>query len=188
MEIQPIIETNRLILRPFKLSDSKRVQELAGDFKIAETTLNIPHPYMDGIAESWIINHKDNLSSGKSITYAIVKKETEDLMGAISLMINKVHKKAELGYWVGVPYWNKGYCTEASQAIVELGFKELNLNRIYALSMECNNGSWRVMEKIGMKYEGTRRQDVFKNGIAIDLRSYAILREDLHTENTFPKN
>ncbi len=179
MEMQPIIETKMLILRPFKLSDSKIVQELAGDSKIAETTLNIPHPYMDGMAEAWINTHKDNLINEKSITYAIVKKETEELMGAISLMtINNAHKKAELGYWVGVPYWNKGYCTEASQAIVELGFKELNLNRIYALSMECNNGSWRVMEKIGMKYEGTRRQDIFKNGIAVDLRSYAILRED----------
>lgn len=181
MEMQPIIETKRLILRPFKLSDSKIVQGLAGDSKIAETTLNIPHPYMDGMAEAWINTHKENLINEKSITYAIVKKETEELMGAISLMaINNTHKKAELGYWVGVPYWNKGYCTEASQAIVELGFKELNLNRIYALSMECNNGSWRVMEKIGMKYEGTRRQDVFKNGKAIDLRSYAILREDFH--------
>lgn len=178
MEIQPIMKTERLILRPFKLLDSKIVQELAGDSKIAETTLNIPHPYIDGMAEAWINTHKDNLINEKSITYAIVKKETDELMGAISLMINKIHKKAELGYWIGVPYWNKGYCTEASRAIVELGFKELNLNRIYALAMESNAGSWRVMEKVGMRYEGTRREDVIKDGIPMDLKSYAILRKD----------
>lgn len=180
MEIQPIIKTERLILRPFELSDSKRVQELAGDSKISKTTLNIPHPYEDGLAESWISAHRDNLNSGKSITYAIVKKDTDELIGSISLMLNKIHKKAELGYWIGVPYWKKGYCTEASQRIIEFGFRELQLNRIYALAMVDNVGSWRVMEKVKMKYEGTRRQDVIKNGVSVDLKSYGILREEFH--------
>ncbi|MDR7856742.1 GNAT family N-acetyltransferase [Tissierella sp.] len=184
MEIQTIIKTKRLILRPFELSDSKIVQKLAGDSKIAETTLNIPHPYEDGMAESWINTHKDNLINETSITYAIVENETGELIGAISLMgINKVHKKAELGYWIGVPYWGKGYCTDASQAIVEFGFKELNLNRIYALAFESNKGSWRVMEKMGMKYEGTRRQDVVKNGRFKDLRMYSILLEEFNAKS-----
>ena len=177
---QPIIETERLILRPFELSDSKRVQELSGDSKVAETTLNIPHPYEDGIAESWISTHKHNFNSGKSITYAIVIKDTKEVIGAIGLTISKIHRKAELGYWIGVPYWENGYCTEASQAIIEFGFKELNLNRIYARAMDSNIGSWRVMEKVGMKYEGTRRQDAIKNGVPVDLKSYAILREEFY--------
>lgn len=178
--LQPVIETERLTLRPFHLLDAKRVQELAGDVKIAETTLNIPHPYEDGMAEAWISTLKDSLADGKSITYAITEKNTGALVGSISLMgMNSIHRKAELGYWVGVPYWNKGYCTEAARAIVELGFKELNLNRIYALAFASNNGSWSVMEKIGMAYEGTRRQDVIKDGMPRDLKSYGILRKDL---------
>lgn len=180
MDTQPIIETERLILRPFELSDSKSVQELAGDSRIAETTLNIPHPYEDGMAETWINTHKDNLNSGKIITYAIEKKDTKELIGAIGLVINKIHKKAELAYWIGVPYWRKGYCTEASKSIIAFGFEELNLNRIYALAMEINAGSWKVMEKVGMKYEGTRKQDVVKNGLPMDLRSYAIIREEFY--------
>lgn len=52
-----------------------------------------------------------------------------------------------VAYWIGVPYWSKGYCTEASRAILEFGFKELNLNRIYALAMDRNAGSYKVMEK-----------------------------------------
>ena len=178
MKKQAILETERLILRPFELTDAKRVQELAGDIRIAETTLHIPHPYEDGIAESWISSHRDNFENGSNVTYAIVKKETEELIGTINLMMNKTHKKAEVGYWVGLAYWGNGYCTEAFKAIIEFGFKNFDLNKIFGLSLVNNIGSWRVMEKSGMTYEGTRRQDVVKNDIALDLKSYSILREE----------
>lgn len=180
MEKQPILETNRLILRPFNLSDAKRVQELAGDSRIAETTLHIPHPYEDGLATLWISTHKDNYENGKSINHAIVIKGTEELIGEISLVLKLIHRKAEVGYWIGVPYWGKGYCTEACKKIIEFGFERYNLNRIYALAMVTNIGSWRVMEKVGMKYEGTRRQDIIKNGVPVDLKSYSILREEYY--------
>lgn len=177
---QPIINTDRLQLRPFELRDSSRVRELAGDPKVAETTLNVPHPYEDGMAEAWINMHKDIFINKKGIIYAIVKKEDNELVGTVGLHINNTHRKAELVYWIGVPYWSKGYCTEASRALLAFGFKELNLNRIYALAMESNVASYKVMEKIGMKYEGTRRQDTIKNGVAIDLKSYAILKEEFN--------
>jgi ribosomal-protein-alanine N-acetyltransferase len=98
-------------------------------------------------------------------------------------MLNKTHKKAELGYWIGAPYWSQGYCTEASQSIIEFGFRELDLNRIYALAMVENAGSWRVMEKVKMKYEGIRRHNVIKDGVSIDLKSYGILREDFYRQH-----
>ena len=181
---QTTIKTERLILRPFDLSDSKRVQELAGDIKIAETTLNVPYPYEDGMAESWIATHENNFNSGNGIIYAIVKKDTRELIGTVSLMgIKNIHKKAELAYWIGAPYWGNGYCTEACQSIIEFGFKNVNLNKIYALSFVDNIGSWRVMEKLGMEYEGTRREDVIKNGIAINARSYSILKREFLKTN-----
>ena len=176
---QPTIKTERLVLRQFNLSDSKRVQELAGDIKIFETTLNVPYPYEDGMAESWIGTHENSFNNGNGVIYAIVKKDAEELIGTVSLIgINNIHKKAELAYWIGVPYWGNGYCTEACHAIVKFGFENANLNKIYALSFEDNIGSCRVMEKLGMAYEGTRRQDVIKNGVAIDLKSYSILKRD----------
>ncbi len=177
MDKQPIINTDRLLLRPFELSDSSQVKKLAGDSKVAETTLNVPHPYEDGMAEAWINLHEDIFLDKKGIIYAIVEKDSNELVGTVGLHIINIHRKAELAYWIGVPYWNKGYCTEASRAILGLGFKELNLNRIYALAMDSNVGSYRVMEKIGMTYEGTRRQDIIKNGVPIDLKSYAILKK-----------
>lgn len=175
---QPVIYTDNLILRPFVLSDARIVQQLAGDVKIAETTLNIPHPYENGMAEAWIGTHRESFSEGKGVTYAVVKNDTNELIGAIGLMINPAHKKAELGYWIGFPYWRNGYCTEASIALIKYGFVELDLNKIYAKAFVLNVGSWTVMEKAGMVYEGTLRQEVIKNGIPYDLKSYAVLRED----------
>lgn len=154
------------------------VQKLAGNIKIAETTLNIPHPYEDGMAEAWIGTHRETFKEGKGVTYAIVNKSTNDLIGAIGLMINPSHRKAELGYWIGLPYWSKGYCTEASLPLIDYGFNELDLNKINSRALVTNTASWTVMEKIGMLYEGTLRQDVMKNGVAYDLKSYAILKDD----------
>jgi RimJ/RimL family protein N-acetyltransferase len=178
MPDQQIMHTNKLILRPFVLSDANRVQLLAGDIKIAETTLNIPHPYENGMAEAWIGTHRESFKEGKGVTYAIVKNDTNELIGAIGLMINPNHRKAELGYWIGFPYWSNGYCTEASIALIDYGFEELDLNKIYARSLVTNVGSWTVMENAGMSYEGTLRQEVIKDGIAYDLKNYAILKDE----------
>lgn len=178
MKKQPNLQEGRLILRPFEIADASRVQELAGDIKIAETTQNVPHPYLDGMAETWMNTHATAYDEMKMVTYAITLTESEELIGAISLGLNMKHRKAELAYWIGVPYWNKGYCTEASKLLIDFGFNELNLNKIFALSLVSNTGSYKVMEKLGMTYEGTRRQEVIKDGIAKDLVSYSILRDE----------
>jgi RimJ/RimL family protein N-acetyltransferase len=178
MDKQPILKTSRLLLRPFDLSDAKRVQTLASDIKLATYTLNLPHPYEDGMAETWIKTHKENLEQDKNITYAVVIKETQELIGATSLMLNLNHKKAEIGYWFGVPYWNKGYCTEATVEMIRFGFEYVGLNKLLACAMVENTGSWRVMEKAGMNFEGVRRQEVLKWGEFKDLKYYYILRED----------
>lgn len=181
MEKQPILKTSRLLLRPFDINDAKRVQELAGDIKVATHTLNIPHPYEDGMAEAWINTHKEHLEQDKSITYAVVIHKTQELIGAISLMLNLNHKKAEIGYWFGAPYWGKGFCTEATIEIIKLGFEQLGLNKIFACAVVENTGSWRVMEKAGMAFEGVRRQEVLKWGEFKDLKFYYILSEDYKT-------
>lgn len=178
MNIQKVINTENLILRPFVLEDSNIVQKLVGDAKIAKTTLNIPHPYDNIMAEEWIGSHKESFNNGENITYAIINNKTKELVGAISLMINSIHRKAELGYWIGVPYWGNGYCTEASRAIINFGFNELGLNKIYARAFISNIGSWTVMEKTGMSYEGTLRKEVIKNEVSYDLKVYSILKEE----------
>jgi RimJ/RimL family protein N-acetyltransferase len=159
------------------LEDAKKVQMLAGEKEIASTTLNIPHPYEDGMAESWISTHEDTYNEGKGVTYAITMK-SGDLVGAISLMNMVTGHKAELGYWVGVPYWNLGYCTEAGIALLHYGFKDRGLNRIHSSYFAINPASRRVMEKLGMSFEGVRKKHILKWGAFVDLGMMGILRED----------
>jgi hypothetical protein len=102
MSQQPTIETERLILRPFELSDAKNVKRLAGDKAIASTTLNIPHPYEDGMAEKWIAKHQELFDAGQAVHFAITTKSNGKLVGAISLMdISERHSRADMGYWIG---------------------------------------------------------------------------------------
>jgi [ribosomal protein S5]-alanine N-acetyltransferase len=179
---QPILETERLRLRPFTLDDAPTVQQLAGDPAIADTTLNIPHPYLDGMAENWINTHPEALASGKSITYAITRRQDGALLGAIGLRLNQQHRRAEMGYWMGKPYWGQGYTTEAARALLAFGFNELDLNRIYASYLVRNPASGRVMEKMGMRHEGLLRQHVYKNGRYEDLATCAILRSEFEQQ------
>ncbi len=175
---QPTLHTPRLLLRPLTLADAADVQRLAGAREIASTTAVIPHPYEDGMAEEWISTHAPALAEGRSITYAITLAETGDLCGAIGLSLTPEHQRAELGYWVGVPYWGRGYCTEAALAVRDLGFSELGLHRVEAVHLARNPASGRVMQKIGMRHEGTLREHVLKWGVFETIECYAILRSE----------
>lgn len=178
----PILETDRLKLRQFNLDDAKDVQRLAGDRAIAEVTLNIPHPYGDGMAEGWISTHEKSHAEGKSLNYAIVHKEEKHLIGCISLMISRDDDRAEIGYWIGKAYWGKGYCSEAANELIDYGFKELKLNRIFGRHLKKNPASGRVMEKIGMKYEGCLRQHIKKWDQYEDIVYLGILKDEYYNQ------
>ncbi len=176
MKKRPKLETERLLLRPFELSDAPRVRELAGDKAIADTTLNIPYPYEKGMAEEWISTHQTKFETGKLVTFAIVLNETQELIGAIGLGINKMFKRAELGYWIGKPFWNNGYCTEAAHTVIKHGFSELGLHKIVATHLTRNPASGKVMEKLGMTKEGVFKEHVIRWDKFEDLVSYGILK------------
>ena len=144
----PQITTKRLLLRSLEMSDGPQIKNLAGDKAIADMTLNIPHPYEEGVAEKWIEWYQEKFEAGESLTCAIVLKSTQKLIGVIELKIEKKFNNAELGYWVTKEYWNKGYCTEAAEAMLKYGFETLNLHRIYASYFSRNPASGKVMEKL----------------------------------------
>lgn len=181
---QPSIETQRLVLRQFRLTDAAVVQHLAGDRAKADTTLNVPHPYEDGIAEAWIETHRPGFEAEKLATFAIVLRDSDELIGAIGLRLDRPFDKAEFGYWVGKSIWNQGYATEAAKAILEYGFVDLRLNRISARHLARNLSSGRVMQKIGMRLEGKARQHTMKWGKYEDLILYGILRENFQAEDS----
>lgn len=178
MRDTPVLETERLVLRSFTVADAPEVKRLAGDKHIASTTLNIPHPYPEGAAEMWIASQMQRIDTGQTDTFAITLREDGTLLGAIGLDVQKQHRLAELGYWIGHPYWNCGYCTEAARAVIGYGFHALELNRIVARHFTRNPASGRVMQKIGMKQEGHFRQAALKWDRYEDTEFYALLRSE----------
>jgi RimJ/RimL family protein N-acetyltransferase len=154
------------------------VARLAGDRLIAEPTLNIPHPYPPGAAEAWIGTHAAEWRQGSALNLAIERRDDGALVGAIGLGIVPEHARAEIGYWIGVPYWGNGYATEAARRLIAYAFDELGLNRLYAYHFTGNPASGRVMEKAGMRLEGELRQHQRKGGVFRDSRLWAILRSD----------
>ena len=176
---RPTIETERLRLRPYTLEDALELQRLIGERDVVATMLHVPHPYEDGMAEEWIGKHQERFDKGKAIDFAIVDGSKGFLIGGIGITnINKEFENAEIGYWIALPYWGNGYCTEAAQAVLKHGFKVLGLHRIYAPHFTRNPASGRVMQKIGMKYEGTLRHNIKKWGQFEDIAYYGILRSE----------
>lgn len=178
MKSFPALTTERLILRPFVPADAADVQRLAGDREIAAGTLTIPHPYPDGAAEEWIGKHQAWLEEERELVLAITVRETGELAGTMGLMLKLAHDKAELGYWIGVPYWGRGYATEAAVAMMQYGFEHWSLHRIEALHFSRNPASGKVMQKLGMRYEGKLREDVKKDGEYLDIEVYGVLRRE----------
>lgn len=178
----PTLETSRLVLRPFTLADATELQRLVGDREIAATTLNIPHPYEDGMAEAWIETHRSAFESHETVTLAVEARDTGQLVGAVGLRLHLSNESAEIGYWVGRVYWGRGYCTEAARAMFDYAFRELRLNRVYAAHLTRNPASGRVMRKLGMIREGRLRQHVKKWGVFEDIEKYGILRREYVTD------
>lgn len=172
---RPTITTERLVLRPFAPADAPAIQRLASDRAIAESTLLIPHPYPEGAAAEWIAGHDD---ASNNHIFAITLREGGGVMGAIGLHVDSNHDRAEIGYWIGVPFWNRGYVTEAAKVIVEYVFNTLNLNRVFAFHFTRNPASGRVLQKIGMNREGTMRQHIVKWGEHVDVDYYGAVRAE----------
>ena len=172
---QPTLETKRLVLRPCSLGDADYIQMYAGDYDVAYNTTSIPHPYVDGMAEDFIKTHKPSFESKQEVVFAIHSKQEGHLVGCIGLILRLDHDAAEVGYWVGKPYWGQGICTEAARKVLHYGFDHLQLNVINAGAYARNPASGRVLSKLGMKHEGTLRQCVKKWGEYLDLESYSIL-------------
>jgi len=143
----PVLETERLVLRAPRLADVKAIVRLAGDRRIAENTARIPHPYGADDAEQFLA--MVNRQEGEA-TFAIVLKG--ELIGMCG--VEPREGAAEIGYWLGVPYWNYGYATEAVRAVIDHAFGELEHDALQAGARVCNPASRRVLEKCGFQWTG----------------------------------
>jgi RimJ/RimL family protein N-acetyltransferase len=172
------LRTARLLLRSLEREDVPALVRLAGEREVAASTLNIPHPYGEDDALTFLDKAGADFRAGRTVVFAIALLPARELCGGIGLNVASTHKHAELGYWIGVPFWGKGYVTEAAHAVVAFGFETLGLRRIYAHHFAGNTASQRVLEKIGMKHEGRFRQHVQKWDRFIDIENYGVLAEE----------
>jgi RimJ/RimL family protein N-acetyltransferase len=136
-----VLETRRLVLRAPRLDDAKQVAVLANERRIAENTAGIPHPYRVDDAKQWI--SAAILQSG-----AFVITIGGEVIGACGL------EGAQLGYWIGLPFWGCGYATEAARGVIDHAFGDLGHMVLTASARISNPASRRVLEKCGFEWTG----------------------------------
>jgi ribosomal-protein-alanine N-acetyltransferase len=169
-----ILETARLRLRPYAEADVSELVPLIGTREVAATTLRIPHPYTEQDARAFIAG---SLDPGK-IWLAITLRSDGRQIGGIGLRVDEHHRHAELGYWLGVPYWGKGYATEAGREMVRYGFEDLKLHRIFASHFGHNPASGKILSKLGMKHEGCQREHLLKWDQFVDSVLYGMSQQE----------
>jgi [ribosomal protein S5]-alanine N-acetyltransferase len=172
------LQTERLTLRLHAPLDIPALMPLIGAREVAATTLRIPHPYTESDAQDFMAGTQEELLNGSGLRLGIVVRESDTLCGGVGLRIEPDHRRAELGYWIGVPHWGKRYATEAARALVKYGFETLGLHRIFASHFVNNSGSARVLRKIGMLHEGSQRGHILKWGEFFDIEMYGMVASD----------
>ncbi|WKN40670.1 GNAT family N-acetyltransferase [Tunicatimonas pelagia] len=170
------LHSHSLTLRPFVWEDMPQVLKLVQDKDVAATTLNIPYPCTEAEINDWFQLQQWELEEGKGLRWAVCLTKNKELVGAVKLATHPEYESAELGYWIGRPYWGKGYASKATRLVVEYGFNVLELNRIEAHAMVENAGSSRVLLKLGMQEEGYHPQLIKKWGEFKDVKTYGLLR------------
>jgi RimJ/RimL family protein N-acetyltransferase len=145
----PVLETKRLALRAPQLEDAKTVAMLANDRRIAENTARIPHPYREADATSFIA--AANKADGDAVFLITLRDGT--VVGACGIA-RAPDDAPELGYWLGVAHWGKGYATEALHAVIDFAFADLGHDALQAGARVTNPPSRRVLEKCGFQWTG----------------------------------
>jgi len=173
------IETNRLILRKFKITDSENMfKNWGSDSKVTKylswkTHNNIKDS--EEIINVWVSNYNDNTV----YNWVIELKEIKEAIGGISIVkLEDINKSCEIGYCIGSKYWYKGITTEAFQNIIDYLFREVGINRICAKHNIENMASGEVMKKCKMTYEGTLREVQFRYNRFCSLAVYSLLKSE----------
>lgn len=177
MTSPPTLETERLTIRPYRKADIPELLPLVGTREVAATTLRIAHPYTEQDARAFLKLAKEP----DKLWLAITLRADGRQIGGIGLRIDEQHRHAELGYWLGVPYWGHGYATEAGREMLRYAFDGLRLHRVFATHFRHNPSSGRVLKKLGMRYEGRQREHLLKWGEFVDSEMYGVLRHEWDT-------
>ena len=148
-DIVPVLATARLVLRAPRRSDVKAIVRFAGDRRVAENTARIPHPYRSEDAEQFIA--AVNKREGEACFVIMLECAP---IGVCSVDLRE--DGPEVGYWLGVPYWGRGFATEAVRALIDHAFGDLEHETLISGARVTNPASRRVLEKCGFQWTGVR--------------------------------
>lgn len=180
-------------LEPISPAHAAEVQELASDARIADTS-NVPHPYPVDGAVTWIRYTSAQREQGRELNFAIVEAapslgtgrptpfETEPsgrVVGVCGVLnIGGVPRSGELGYWIGVPYWGRGYATAGACQLVKIVFEEHGVERLYSSCLVRNPASFRVLQKAGFRHIGYGTHPNTKWGPEDRFALFELMREE----------
>ncbi|MFZ4815267.1 MAG: GNAT family N-acetyltransferase [Phototrophicaceae bacterium] len=171
------IHTARLHLRGWQRSDIPNMVQRINDPDIGANTLQVPYPYSLKDAERFF----ERLEEGNSgaLSFAVIRHRDGELIAGAGIHPPALeHHRADVGYWVASDFRGQGYATELLGGLLEYGFAQLGMYRMYATYFPHNPASRRVMEKNGMQFEGILRAYYFKHGEPQDVGICAILRHE----------
>jgi len=178
----PILCTKSLILKKMTLKDAEDLFEYASDPEVTKYITWAPHKSIDDsidFLKSVLRRYENNEVS----EWGIVYKENNKFIGTCGYVLwVPVHSLAEIAIALSGEYWGKGLMTEAVKEVIKYGFEKMNLNRIYARCFMENIGSQKVLEKVGMKFEGILREQMFIKSKFSDMKIYSILRKEYHEQ------
>ena len=152
MDYFPTLYTERLKLRKMEIEDVPSLVQYANNKKVSDYILNIPYPYREPDAAFRMSYVVQGFKKKVRYVFAITLKEENKLIGEISLNLNAERASAEMGYWLGEPFWGRGIVTEAVEVILKFGFEKLNLKHIYASAHPENIGSVKVLLNNQMQF------------------------------------
>ena len=179
MNDQPVLLTERLVLRPLEPRDAATVLRMYRSREIAGGIYWVFEPRSERRVRQWILQTPDHFAAGESAEFGVELKAGAGLVGLAGLdQIARQDCRADLWFVTAVSSWGKGYATEAGRALLRYGFEDLRLNRIHAHSLARNAASRRVLTKLGMKEEGVLRQHAKIGTRFLDVVIMAVLRQD----------
>jgi RimJ/RimL family protein N-acetyltransferase len=171
------IDLHNCLLRPWRTGDEASLVVHANNRNVwINLRDQFPHPYTRADAETWVA-----FASNQAQPTSLAIEVDSEVVGGVGLKLNNDVERvsAEIGYWLGEGFWNRGIMTAAVRAVTKYGLKQFSLTRVYALPYVTNVASHRVLEKGGYTREGLLRRSAIKDGVVLDQVLFAITDHDL---------
>jgi len=156
--LAPVLETNRLLLRPLEPGDDVALAAYLGDVDVARWLVRVPHPFTIGDANDFIDQSRLTGEAGTAATLAMVMRGNDDMHLSGVVALHSLDTEPEVGFWLGRPFWGRGLMSEAVEALLDWAFDSLDLDTVIAGAFEGNHASLAIQARQGFEITGMSRR------------------------------